>query len=149
MGKGFPGILMIAVLITLVITVFASGGMEYRPGGKQYMKNRSDLRQGSRNMRNLSEDDVRKMNEKRDAFFKSTEKLRLDIYMKELELNNELAKNESDVKKALRLQKEISDFESKFDQKRIEYMINMKKINPDLGIKFGRDGACTGSACWE
>ena len=149
MGKRFPGILMIIVLVTLGITAFASGGMEYRPGGKQYMENRSDLRQGSRNMRNLSEDDVRKMNEERDAFFKSTEKLRLDIYMKELELNNELAKKESDTKKALSLQKEISDFESKFNQIRIEYMINIKKINPDLGIQFGRDGACTGSACWE
>ena len=149
MGKGFLGILMITVLITLGITAFAGGEMEYRPSGKQYMKNRSDLSQGSRNMRNLSEDDVRKMNEERDAFFKSTEKLRLDIYMKELELNNELAKKESDTKKALSLQKEISDFESKFNQKRIEYMINIKKINPDLGIQFGRDGACTGGACWE
>jgi uncharacterized protein Yka (UPF0111/DUF47 family) len=100
-------------------------------------------------MRNLSQDVVRKMNKERDSFFKSTEKLRLDIYIKERELNNELAKTESDVKKVLKLQKEISDFESKFDQKRIEYMINMKKINPDLGIQFGRDGACTGGACWE
>jgi len=149
MGKEFLGILMIAVLITLGITALAGGEMEYRPGGKQYMKNRSDLRQGSRNMRNLSKGDIRKMEEERDAFFMSTEKLRLDIYMKELELNNELAKTGSDVKKALKLQKEISDLESNFDQIRIEYMINMKKINPDLAIQFGSGGTCIGGSCWE
>lgn len=149
MGKRFPGFLMIAVLITLGITAFASGGAEYRPVGKQYMKNKSDLRQDLSNTRNLSKDDLRKINEERVAFFKSTEKLRLDIYMKELELNNELAKKESDTEKALKLQKEISDYELKFNQRRIEYMINIKKINPDPGIQFGRDGACTGGACRE
>lgn len=149
MGKRFPGILMIAVLVTLVITAFASGGMEYRPGGKQYMRSGNDSGRGSRNMRNHSDDELNKMNGERDAFFKSTEKLRQDIYVKELELNSELAKNESDVKKALKLQKEISDLESIFDQKRIEYMINMKKINPDLAIQFGSGGTCIGSSCWE
>jgi len=89
------------------------------------------------------------MNEERDAFFKSTEKLRQDIYVKELELNSELSKNESDMKKALKLQKEISDLESIFDQKRIEFMINMKKINPDFAIQFGSGGTCIGGSCWE
>jgi len=113
------------------------------------MRSGNDSGHGSRNMRNLSEDVVMKMNEERDAFFRSTEKLRQDIYVKELELNSELSKIESDVKKALKLQKEISDLESKFDQKRIEYMINMKKINPDLGIQFGSGGTCIGSSCWK
>lgn len=149
MKKKFPGTLIITVLVTLGITALAVEGMEYRPGGKQYMKNKSDLRQDLSNTRNLSKDDVRKMNEERVAFSKSTEKIRLDIYLKEIELNNELAKNQSDTEKALKLQKEISDFESKFNQKRIEYMINIKKINPDLGIQFGRDRACAGGACWE
>ncbi|MDP3284430.1 MAG: hypothetical protein Q8M56_08385, partial [Desulfobacterales bacterium] len=62
MGKRFPGILMIAVLVTLGIIAFASEGMEYRPGGKQYMKNRSDSGHGSWNMRNLNEGSVSKMN---------------------------------------------------------------------------------------
>jgi uncharacterized protein YxeA len=146
MRKRFSGILMIAMLITLGITAFASGGAEYIPGGKQYKKNRSDSNQGSQKIRSLSEDDVRKMNEVRDAFFKSTEKLRLDIYLKEIELNNELAKKEIDTEKALNLRKEISDFESKYNQKRIEYMINIKKINTDLEIQFGIDGVCTGNA---
>lgn len=149
MKKKFPGTLIFVALVTLGITALAVGGMEYRPDGKRYIKNRSDLNQGLRKMRNLSENEIKKMDAERDAFFKSTEKLRLDIYMKEVELNNELAKKESDIEKALELQKEISDFESKYNQKRIEYMINIKKINPDLGIQFGRDGACAGSACWE
>lgn len=147
MRKRFQGILMIAVFIAFGVTAFAGERTEYRSGEK-YIINRSDSIQDSRKMRNLSKENLRKMNEERDAFFKSTEKLRLDIYLKEIELNNELAKEESDTEKALRLQKEISDFESKYNQKRIEYMINIKKINPDLGIQFGRDGACTGGACW-
>ncbi len=149
MGKRFPGILMIAVLATLVIIASASGGMEYRPGGKQYLKNRSDSGFSSRNMRNFNESSVSKMNEERDAFFRSTEKLRQEIYMKELELNSELSKKESDPEKALKLQKVISDLESKFDQKRIEYMINIKKINPDLAIQFGSGGTCIENSCWE
>ncbi|MDQ1330319.1 MAG: zinc resistance-associated protein [Thermodesulfobacteriota bacterium] len=149
MGKGFPGILLISVLVTLVITNFASGGIEYRPGGKQHMKSGNVSGYGSRNMRNLSEDVVRKMNGERDAFFRSTEKVRQYIFMKERELNNELSKTRSDVKKALMLQKEISELESIFDQKRIEYMINIKKINPDLAIRFGSGGASIENSCRE
>ena len=146
MRKRFPGILIIATLVALGINAFAGGRTEYSPDGKQSIKQRSGSNQVTHKLRNFNIDDVRKMNEERDAFFKSTEKLRLDIYLKELELNNELAKKESDSEKALRLQKEISDFESQYNQKRIEYLINIKKINPDLGIQFGRDGACVGDA---
>lgn len=149
MRQRFPGILIIATLVALDITEFAGGGTEYSPDGKQSIKDRSGSNQVTRKVRNFNIDAVRKMNEERDVFFKSTEKLRLDIYLKELELNNELAKKESDSEKALRLQKEISDFESIYNQKRIEYMINIKKINPDLGIQSGRGGACAVDACRE
>jgi Spy/CpxP family protein refolding chaperone len=149
MKKGFPLILLFTAIVALSFTAFAGGETGYGSGRGKTVKNRSDFGHGARYMENLSRNDIKKMNEERDAFFLSTEKLRQDIYAKELELNAELGKKESDAEKALKLQKEISDLESKFDQMRINYMINMKKINPDLAIRFGRGELCIGGSCWE
>jgi zinc resistance-associated protein len=149
MKKGFPLILLLIAIIVFSVTAFAGGETGYGSGRGKTVKNRSDFGHGARYMENLSRSDIKKMNEERDAFFLSTEKLRQDIYTKELELNAELAKRESDAEKALKLQKEISDLESKFDLKRIEYMINMKKINPDLATRFGKGEICMGGSCWE
>jgi hypothetical protein len=41
-----------------------------------------------------------------------------------------LAKKNLDTQRAVSLQKEISDLRARIDQKRIEHMIEMRKINP-------------------
>lgn len=84
----------------------------------------------------LSDEDIQKMDEQREAFFKSTEDLRLKLYQKRLAMESEFAKKNPDAKNAANLQKEISDLRAKIDQKRIEHMIEMKKINPGLGTGF-------------
>jgi len=81
----------------------------------------------------LSDEDIQKMDAQREAFFKSTGDLRRKIYQKKLALESEFAKENPDPKKAANLQKEISDFKAQIDQKRIEHMIEMRKINPNLG----------------
>jgi zinc resistance-associated protein len=87
-------------------------------------------------MGNLSDEDIQKMDEQREAFFKSTQDLRQNIYQKQLALESEFAKKNPDAKIAANLQKEISDLRAQLDQKQIENMIEMKKINPGLGAGF-------------
>jgi zinc resistance-associated protein len=81
----------------------------------------------------LSDEDLQKLDEKREAFFKSTQDLRQNMYQKQLALESELAKKNPNAKIAADLQKEISDLRSQMDQKRVELMIEMKKLNPDFG----------------
>ena len=148
MKKGFLVILAIAAVVALSVTAYAGWGMMgYVPGGGQCQGIRGGgYVPGSGNMMgNISDDEAKKINDERDTFFKSTEDLRQDIYAKEMELNSELAKKNIDTEKASKLQKEISELESKFDQKRLDHMIKMKKLNPNLARGFG--GGCPGGPC--
>lgn len=139
MKKGIIGILAIAAIVALSVTAYAGRGMMgYGQGDGQYMRGMGGHGRGPGYMMgNLTEDEARKINAERDAFFKATEDLRQDIYAKELELNSELAKKNIDTEKAAKLQKEISELESKFDQKRLDHMINLKKLNPNMARGFG------------
>lgn len=95
----------------------------------------------------LSNDAIEQLEKEQKAFFSATQNLRQDIYAKELELKSELIKENPDADKAKILQKEISDLEGKIDQKRIDHMINMRKINPNAGRHFmGRGGMSYGRA---
>jgi hypothetical protein len=87
-------------------------------------------------MGDLSDENIQKMDEQREAFFKSTEDLRQKIYQKKLAMESEFAKKNPDAKNAANLQKEISDLRAQIDQKRIAHLIEMKKINPYLGSGF-------------
>lgn len=105
-------------------------------------------------MGDLSEDQIKKMDEQRGAFFKQTENLRQEIYKKELALQSEFAQENHDAKKAASLQKEISRLKAQIDQKRINHMIEMRKINPNAGRGFTRGGpmgygSFRGGPCWR
>jgi len=90
----------------------------------------------------LTEDEIRKMDEERKAFFNETRDLRDDIYAKDLELRAEIAKKNPDAEKAARLQKELSDLNAGFDQKMLQHRIKMKKICPaaERGCMYGHGG---------
>jgi len=87
-------------------------------------------------MGNMNDEDFKKMGEERQAFFKETETLRQEVYQKELALESELAKKNPDARKAAGLQKEISGFNAELDQKRIDHMIRMRGILPDVGSRY-------------
>ena len=153
MKKGFFVILALVAIVALSVTAYAGKGMGYGPGGGQCQGNRGGgYGPGSGNMMgcmmgNISDDEAKKINDERNAFFKATEDLRQDIYEKEMELNSELAKKNIDAEKAAKLQKEISGLESQFDQKRLDNMIKMKKLNPNMGRGFGMRGGYHGGQC--
>jgi zinc resistance-associated protein len=120
-------------------------------------------------MPNLSDEEIQKLDNQRNAFFKSTEDLRQQLYQKRLALESEFAKRNPDAKNAANLQKEISGLKAQIDQKRIEYLLEMKKINPAFGTGWmggpGRMGygyggrfrgngpmgygALAGHPCWQ
>ena len=79
--------------------------------------------------RHLSDDTIKKLNTEQKAFIKATEDFRQIIYEKELYLKVELAKKDPDTAIALSFQKDISEARGKFEQKMIEHLIRMKKIN--------------------
>ncbi len=85
---------------------------------------------------NLSDDDVKKIEEERSAFFEATEDLRQAIYQKRLELASELAKKDPDAARAAGLQKELSDLRAQFGQMRLDHLLKMKKISPYFGRGF-------------
>jgi len=149
MKKGFLVILAIAAVVALSVTAYAGRGMGYGPGGGQCQGIRGGgYGPGSGNMMgNISDDEAKKINDERDAFFKATEDLRQDIYAKELELESELAKKNIDTGKASKIQKEISELEAQFDQKRLDNMIKMKKLNPNMARGFGMRGGYHGGPC--
>jgi hypothetical protein len=105
-------------------------------------------------MGNFSDDEIQEMNSQRNTFFKATEDLRQDLYAKQLELRSELAKENPDPKRASNIQNDISKLQAQLDQKRIDHMVEMRKINPNTGRGFmGRGGmgygAGQGGYCWR
>jgi zinc resistance-associated protein len=152
MKKGLLAVLAIVAVIALSVSAYAGRGMMgYGPGDGQCMRSMGGQGRGPGMMGSLTEDEIKKINDERNAFFKATEELRQDIYAKEMELNSEIAKKNIDTEKAVKLQKEISELESSFDQKRLEHMIRMKKLNPHMakgfGMGMGMGGGCQGGPC--
>ncbi|MBC2710524.1 MAG: periplasmic heavy metal sensor [Desulfosarcina sp.] len=80
------------------------------------------------------------MDTERRAFFDATKQERQDLYAKKLELRAEMAKSGPDMKKASALQKEVSELRSNLDQKRLDHIMAMRKINPDAGRGFFMEG---------
>ena len=89
---------------------------------------------------NLSEDEIKKLDAERTAFFEATKGLRRKIYQKRLELASELAKENPDAAAAAALQTELSDIKAQMAQKRLEHILRVQKINPDLGRGFWGGG---------
>ena len=114
---------------------------------------------------NLSDEEIDKLNQQRQTFFEDTREIRENLYQKGLELRSEMAKKDPDAKKAVSLQKEISDLESQLNQKRVEQRIKMQKENPEIfagrgygqgrgygkgrGYGMGRGSQDCGGGCWE
>ena len=104
---------------------------------------------------NLSEDQIKALDNEQDTFLKQTETIRQDLYAKQLALESELAKANPDTAKAQALQKEISNLSAQLDQVRIDHLIRMKKIDPDAGRGYAAMGPMMGysgqypGSCWQ
>ncbi len=103
----------------------------------------------------LNDEQVKSLEKEQAAFWNETEKIRQDLYVKDLALQSELAKNDPDAKRAAALQKEISELEAQLNQKRIDHMIQVRKISPDIDWGFAGMGPMMGygnpypGSCWQ
>ena len=140
----------ILLVILTVVTVLGFGAYAFADWGSGY-GSRGGGHMGRGHMgwggpgygygSDSNEDEYKKIDEERRAFFKATENLRQDIYEKELALEQELAKENPDAKKAGQLHKALADLETQFEQKQLEHQINIRKVNPRVGRGYmGRGG---------
>ena len=83
----------------------------------------------------LNDETIKKLNAEQEAFIKATQDLRQTIYEKGLYLKAELVKKDPDIGIALSFQNNISEARGKFEQKMIEHLIRMKKINSEAESK--------------
>lgn len=159
MNNTLRNIIITLVSITIIglgINAFAHGGMG-RGGGWGHHGSGWHHYGGydSRHMGQLSPEEYTQFEQKREAFFKETQEIRNDIFEKSRQLENELAKITPDAANASRLQKEISELQSQFDLKRTEHMLEMKKINPNVGQGYMHnnrmldDRSYGGGYCWR
>lgn len=79
---------------------------------------------------NLSDEQNSKIEQERNNFSEQSRDLRAQIYQKNLELRSEIAKLQSDPRKAGELQKELSNMKAQLDQKHTEHILRIKAINP-------------------
>jgi hypothetical protein len=81
---------------------------------------------------NLTDDQIKQMESKRTAFQTATQGTRQQLNEKRQALNTELAKQTPDAATCAALQKDISDLQAQFDQKRLTHILEMKKIDPNF-----------------
>ncbi len=89
---------------------------------------------------NLSEEDAKKLEEERQAFFEETKDLRREVYQKRLELASEMAKQNPDAARAAAIQKDISVTQAQLAQMHLDHIFRVRKINPDLAMGFPGGG---------
>lgn len=147
------GILMVASLLFIIgygANAFAGWGRGGGPGG---------CWGGGHTGVAPTAEQYRQIDAQRQAFFVATSDLRQQIYEKDLALRSELAKDSPDAATAGKLQKELSQLEGDFEQKRLAHMIEMRKLNPNAGQGYASrgnrgtgSGGCRGggggSRCW-
>jgi zinc resistance-associated protein len=165
-------VLAIVAVLAIAVTSFAGWGRGHMGYGGYHMGPGYGMHRGWAEgprgyggpgyQSDLSDEDIAKLDQERQAFFEATSDLREKLYQKELELRSELAKSEPDAKKAAGLQKEISSLESELDQKRLDQQIKMRKDFPRSGFRgrgYGRGGWGMGrgmygggygpGSCWD
>jgi zinc resistance-associated protein len=131
------GLAAVAV-ITMGSTAIAGKG--YRQDGQRGGEYGQQYRDGScryadRNP-NLTPEQREQLNAERKAYFEGTRKARQDLRAKRLALRSEIAKSELDENAVKGLQEEISRMQADLDMKRLDHIVNVRKIDPDAGHGF-------------
>ena len=106
--------------------------------------------QGDRDDVGLSQEQAEQLEKARESFFRANRGLRDEIYDKSAQIRSELSKQDPDRGRLSDLQKELSQLESQFDQKRLDYQLEIRKIAPEVGERFAGGGYGPGAGgCWR
>ena len=138
----YPNILIVFVALILLLglgsPVFANrdkgSGYQGTMHHGQERHHRGYGGPGNGMLGDLSEDQIRKLNEEHTAFREATKDVRQQVYQKKLELASEVAKQQPDVAAAAALQQVISELQAQLAQRRLEHFFRVQKINPNLGL---------------
>jgi len=140
MKKPLSIALTISIIGLIAFAGLASAGMGYGHRGMSESSygGHHGMENGKHGMGwdtdNLSSEDKDALESESKSFYNETKELRREINAKQLALQAELAKSKSDIAVAKNVQKEISKMKSSLDEKRIEHIAAIKKINPDTGM---------------
>lgn len=153
------------LIIMTVIAVFGAGTYAFADRGTGCPKwggQGSDLSdnnsrgRGYHSWNTLTDAEKQKLQEAQEKFRNDTDELRQDIFAKQMMLKSELAQKDPDTKRALGLQKELSELKAQFDEKRLMHLLALKDINPKLGNHFsgkargpGNGPRGGGGHCWQ
>jgi Spy/CpxP family protein refolding chaperone len=131
------GIVILAAIamVGLVATAYAGWGDGYGHMGRGW----GHMGWGG-DYPDLTDEQIKAIEQERRAFIKDTDDLRQSLYTKELALRSELAKTDADAQKAAAIQKDISKLEAELDQKRLDHIVKMKEVNPEAGRGFMMGG---------
>ena len=86
---------------------------------------------------NLTEEQASKLDQLDKKFYTETADLRDKIWSKSTELDNLLSSADPDLEKARAIQKEINDLRAKLDEKRLNYELEARKVNPNSQFDRG------------
>jgi Spy/CpxP family protein refolding chaperone len=137
-------IIVTAMLLAVAIAVPVSAQRFWRGSERRIIRDREETRINRGLFGNLTDEQREKIAEARKSFIDQTVDLRNDLRTRRTELINILSTAEPDAEKAKEVQKKISDIQGKLDQKRLELMLEILKIDPDArygqGIMRNRMG---------
>jgi Spy/CpxP family protein refolding chaperone len=137
--------LITVAVIALGANAFAGKGMGRQSDDRGYGHHQRQGGCGYGQMnKNLTTEQREQMEAERQAFFDATKSARQDLYAKRLELRAEMAKRQPDIEKASALQKEVSELQAGLDQKRLNHIMAMRKIDPDAARGWLMEGRCMG-----
>jgi hypothetical protein len=119
------------LVVVVIAAVFLVGFLIFGKSGANIPEKLPlSASKGADNLSNEAQNDLAK---ERQAFFTETQDLRQEIHKKRVELQIELSKKNPDIQKVAALHKDISKLAEEFDQKRLAFILKMKKINPNFG----------------
>lgn len=126
-----------------------TGMMKDCPMSKKKGCKRDKSCKGMNVMKGLNETDKQKMEEEIKSFHDAIADKKQNLFEKQAELINVFSQKEPDAKKAKKIQKKISKLQSRIDRKKIDHLINVKNINPNVGTCFIKKRLmyCKGSSC--
>ena len=134
------GVISFALIFGLPFLAFAQSdapqSQRQSPhGGNHMMEGRGEHHSSIYGVNaNLSEEQVKKIEQERQSYWEQNRDLRAQIFQKNLELRAEIAKLQPDPKKATELQKELSNMEAQLDRKYIDHILRIKTINPYFAV---------------
>jgi zinc resistance-associated protein len=105
--------------------------------------------QGDRDDAGLSQEQVEQLEKARESFFRANRGLRDEIYDKSAQIRGELSKQNPDQGQLSELQRQLSQLEGQFDQKQLDYQLEIRKIVPESNERFAGGYGPGAGGCWR